>query len=60
MLHTKFQVPEKKVFGGFLLYLGMAAILDPDAANIFPPPPPRPRKFNIKFGYDWPSGFLDV
>ena len=27
MLHTKFQVPEKKIFEGFLLYLGMAAIL---------------------------------
>ena len=27
MLHTKFKVPEKKIFEGFLLYLGMAAIL---------------------------------
>ena len=32
MLHTKFcgnhlPVPEKKIFGGFLSYMGMAAIL---------------------------------
>ena len=32
MLHTKFReiglpVPEKKIFGGFLPYMGMAAIL---------------------------------
>ena len=32
MLHTKFveislPVPEKKIFGGFLPYMGMAAIL---------------------------------
>ena len=29
MLHTKFQVPEKKIFEAFLLYkyLGMVAIL---------------------------------
>ena len=66
MLHAKFRgnrpppVPEKKIFEGFLPYMGVAAIL-----VIWPRcreqtfVPPTQAGLHIKFGFDWPSGFRE-
>ena len=60
MLHTKFRenrpppVLEKKIFEGFLPYIGMVAILVMPQTNFrFP----YPMRLHIKFGFDRPSGF---
>ena len=51
-------VPEKKIFEGFLPYMGMSASL-----VMWPGPfiqnfgSPFPRRLHIEFGFDWPSGF---
>ena len=44
-------VLEKKIFEGFLPYMGIAAIL------IIHIDYPFLLMFHIKFGFDWPSGF---
>ena len=53
-------VPEKKIFKGFLPYMGKAAILVMwprcSEQNIVPPTQ-GPRRLHIKFGIDQPSGF---
>ena len=46
-------VPEKKISEGFLPYMGMAAILDPQT-NF---PPPIPWMLQMKFDFNPPSGF---
>ena len=50
-------VPEKNIFEGFLLYMGVAAILVRPGSfeQIFVPP--NPLRLRMKFGFDWPSGF---
>ena len=52
MLHTKFQVHEKKFLKSFYYIWTWLSFWScyPDATNIFSSP--YPRKFNIKFGYD--------
>ena len=60
MLHTKFQVPEKKIFKVFFTIYGHGGHFG--HVNQMPQTyfrPLYPRKFNIKFGYDWPRGFLE-
>ena len=53
-------VPEKKIFEGFLPYMGVASIL-----VMWPRCPrtnfcsPFPMRLHIKFGFDWPSGFRE-
>ena len=60
MLHTKFRgigptVPEKKVFEGLLPYAGVAANFRQMPRTNFSSA--YPRRFHIKFGFDWPTGF---
>ena len=56
MLYAKFQDNRtsgsgEEDFLRFLPYMDMAAICDLDFRS------PFPRRLNIKFGFDWPSGF---
>ena len=52
------QVLENKIFEGFLLYMGVAAILvmwPRCREQTFVPP--YPRRLHIEFCFDWPCGF---
>ena len=53
-------VLEKKIFEGFLPYVGMAAILvmwSCDLDYLYTHWLPLPIDASHKFGFDWPSGF---
>ena len=64
MLHTKFRgnrsaVPEKKIFEGFLPYMGVPGY---HLGHVTYMPrtkyrSPYPNRLHIKFGFDRPSGF---
>ena len=51
-------VPERKIFEGFLPYMGMAAILvNLTTIMLINFHFLVPESLHIKFGFDWPSGF---
>ena len=50
-------VLEKKIFEGFLPYMGMAAILVMCWISYIHIGSPFLLMLHIKFGFDWPSGF---
>ena len=56
MLHAKIGPPVlvKKIFEGFLPFMGMAPIL-----FMWPIGSPFLQMLQIKFGFDWPSGFRE-
>ena len=52
-------VREKKIFEGFLPYMGMAASLSCDQHHVNKFNFLVPESLHIKFGFDWPSGFWE-